>query len=74
VDNIKNDLHETGWQTWIGMIWLMTGTCDWLLQTWQTFRFDKMWRVCQLAKELLVSQEEQFHAVKQSVGYLSFDI
>jgi hypothetical protein len=34
VDNIKNYLQETGWQTWIGLIWLMTGTCGRLLQTW----------------------------------------
>jgi hypothetical protein len=33
VDNIKTDLKETGWQTWIEMNWLWAGTCDWLLQT-----------------------------------------
>jgi len=33
VDNIKTDLQETGWQTWIGLIWLRTGTCGRLLQT-----------------------------------------
>jgi hypothetical protein len=33
VDIIKNDLQEMGWQTWIGLIWLRTGTCGWLLQT-----------------------------------------
>ena len=71
VGNIKTDLQETGRQTWIGLIWLRAGTCDWLLQTWQTFGFDKMRRVCQLAKELLVSQEGQLHAVKQSVSQLA---
>jgi len=34
VENIKTDLQETGWQTWIGLIWLRTGTCGRLLQTW----------------------------------------
>jgi hypothetical protein len=34
VDNIKTDLQETGWQTWIGLIWLRTGACGRLLQTW----------------------------------------
>jgi hypothetical protein len=34
VDNIKTDLQETRWQTWIGLIWLRTGTCGRLLQTW----------------------------------------
>jgi len=28
---IKTNLQETGWQTWIGLIWLRTGR---LLQTW----------------------------------------
>jgi hypothetical protein len=45
VDNIKTDLQETGWQTWIGLIWFRVGTCDWLLQTWQNFGFEKMWIV-----------------------------
>ena len=53
VEIIKTDLQETGWQTWIGLIWL-SGR---LLQTWSNFGFDKMWRVCWLAKELLPSQE-----------------
>jgi len=34
VESIKSDLQETGWQTWIGLIWLRTGTCGKLLQTW----------------------------------------
>ena len=50
VDNIETDLQETEWQTWIGLIWLRIGTCGRVLQTWCTFRFDKMWKVCQLAK------------------------
>jgi len=33
LDIIKTDLQEMGWQTWIGLIWLRTGTCGWLLQT-----------------------------------------
>jgi len=76
VDNTKTNLQETGWQTWIGLIWLRTGTCDWLLQTWRIFGFDKMWRVCQLAKELLASQEGLYsmELSSQSVGYLSLDI
>jgi hypothetical protein len=32
VDNIKTDLQETGWQTWIGLIWLRRGTDGRLLQ------------------------------------------
>jgi len=32
-DIIKTDLQEMGWQTWIGLIWLRTATCGWLLQT-----------------------------------------
>jgi hypothetical protein len=32
VDNIKTDLQETGWQTWIRLIWLRTGTCGRLLK------------------------------------------
>jgi len=48
VENIKTDLQETGWQTWIGLIWLRTGTCGRLLQTWWNFGFEKMWRVCWL--------------------------
>jgi hypothetical protein len=32
VDNIKNDLQETEWQTWNGLIWLRTVTCGRLLQ------------------------------------------
>jgi hypothetical protein len=27
VESIKTDLHETGWQTWIGLIWHRTGSC-----------------------------------------------
>jgi len=48
VENIKTDLQETGWQTWIGLIWLRTGTCGRRLQTWWNFEFGKMWRVCRL--------------------------
>jgi len=33
VENIKTG-QETGWQTWIGMIWLRTGRCGRLLQPW----------------------------------------
>jgi len=44
VENIKTDLQETGWQTWIGLIWLRTGTCGRFLQTWSNFGFGKMWR------------------------------
>jgi len=36
LENIKTDLQETGWQTWIGLIWLMTRTCGRLLQTGET--------------------------------------
>jgi len=53
VDNINIDLQETGWQTWIGLIWLRAGTCGRLLRTWWNFGFDKMWRVCWLTKKLL---------------------
>jgi hypothetical protein len=50
----------------------MTGTCGRLLQTWWNFRFDKMWRVCWLAKELLLSQEELYsmQLSSQSVRWL----
>jgi len=34
VDNIKTDIQEKGQRTWIGLIWLRTGTCGRLLQTW----------------------------------------
>jgi len=34
VGNIKTDLLETGWQTWIGLMWLRKGTCGRLMQTW----------------------------------------
>jgi len=49
VGNIKTNLQKTGWHMWIGLIWLRTGTCGRLLQTWWNFGFDKMWRVCWLA-------------------------
>jgi hypothetical protein len=26
VENIKIDIQETGWKTWIGLDWLSTGT------------------------------------------------
>jgi len=80
VDNIKTNLQETRWQTWTGLICLMAGTCGWLLQTWRTFGFDKMWRVCWLDKELSASQEGLYtmelssQSVNQSVDYLSLDI
>jgi hypothetical protein len=32
VDNIKTDLQETDWQTWIRLTWLKTKTCDRPLQ------------------------------------------
>jgi len=40
------------------------------------FGFDKMWRVCRLAKELLASQERLYsmQLSSQSVGYLSLGI
>ena len=34
VDNIKTDLQETGQKAWVGLIWLRTGKCGRLLQTW----------------------------------------
>jgi hypothetical protein len=34
VDNITTDLLETGWQTWIGLIWLRIETSGKLLKTW----------------------------------------
>ena len=71
VGNIKIDLQETGWQAWIGLIWLRTGTCGRLLQTWWNFRLDKM------CKSLLVSlgtitfsRRTLLHTVKQSVSWL----
>ena len=75
-DNMNIDLQETGWQTWIGLIWLRIGTCGRVLQTWCTFRFDKMWKVCQLAKELLASQEGLYsmELSSQSAGHLSLAI
>jgi hypothetical protein len=30
-DNIKMDLREVGWRTWIGSIWLRIDTGGWLL-------------------------------------------
>jgi len=50
VDNIKTHLQETGWQTWIGLIWFRTGTCGRPLQTWWNFGFGKKWRVCRLPR------------------------
>jgi hypothetical protein len=52
------DLQETGWQTRIRPIWLRTGTCGRLLQTWWNFRLGKMWRVCLLTKELVLFQKD----------------
>ena len=49
---------------------------DWdmwqLLQPWWNFRFDKMWRVCWLAKEILPSQKGLYskQLSSQSVGWL----
>jgi len=72
VDSVKTHLQETGWQTWIGLIWLRTGTRGRLLQTWWNFGFDKMWRVCQLEKELMASQERLYSTQlsSQSVSWL----
>jgi len=56
VDNIKTDLQDTWWRTWIGLIWLRTRTYSRILKTWRNFGFDKMCRVCWLDKELLASQ------------------
>jgi len=71
VDNIKTDLQDTGWQTWIGLIWLRTRSCGRLLQKWWNFGFDKMWRVCQVAKELTsFSRQPLTHEPKQSVSWL----
>ena len=49
----------------------------WLaIANWWTFGFDKMWRVCWLAKELLASQEDLYckqlssQSVSQSVSWL----
>jgi hypothetical protein len=69
--NIKTDLQETGRMVWIATIWLKT--CGRLLQTWSTFGFHKIWRVCQLAKVLLAS-EERFYSMElssQSVSQLA---
>jgi hypothetical protein len=69
---MKTYIQETEWRTWIGLIWLRTGTCNRLLQTWWTFGFDKMCRVCRLANELLASQEG-LYSMKlsgQSVSWL----
>jgi len=27
-ENIKMDIHETGWGTWSGLIWLNIGRCS----------------------------------------------
>jgi len=72
VENIKTG-QETGWKTWIGMIWLRTETCGRLLQSWWNFRLDKMWRVCWLANELLHPQEELYcmELSSQSVSWLT---
>jgi hypothetical protein len=72
VHNIKTDLQETGWQTWIGPIWLKTGTCGRILQTWWTFGFNKMWIFCWLAKELSASPEALYcmQLSSQSVSWL----
>ena len=72
VENIKTG-QETGWQTWIGIIWLRTGTCGRLLQPWWNFRLDKMCRVCWLANELLPPQEELYcmELSSQSVSWLT---
>ena len=50
--------------------------CGMLLQTRRMFGFGKMWRVYQLAKEPLASQEELYpmELTCQSVHYLSLDI
>ena len=71
-ENIETDLQETGWQTWIGMIWLKTWTWGRILQTWWNFVFDIMWRVCQWAKEPLASQGELYpmKLSSQSVSWL----
>ena len=79
VEDIKADLQETEWQTWIGLIWLRTGTCGRFLLTSWNFGFDKTWKVCWLAKELLPSQglycmQLSSQSVSQSVGYLSLGI
>jgi hypothetical protein len=73
MDNIKADLQEAGWMIWIGLIWIRKGTCSKQLQTWWTFWFDKMYRICSLAKKLLASQDE-FYSMElsiQSLGYPS---
>jgi hypothetical protein len=76
-DNIETDLQVTGWRTWIGLIWLRTGTsCSRTLKTRWTFGFDKMCSVCRLSNELLASQEGPYamQLSSQSFGYLSLDI
>ena len=72
-ENIETDLQETGWQTWIGLIWLRTGTCGRVMQTWWSFMFDIMWRVYRLAREPLASQEGLYpmELSSQSVSWLS---
>jgi hypothetical protein len=50
VKNIKTDIQEREWQSWIGLTWLRKGTCGRLLHTWLKFWFDKMWNICWLAK------------------------
>jgi len=74
----KDHLEDPGIEGWVtlklifknedgryGLNWSGSGQghVAGLLQTWWTSGFDKMWRVCWLAKELLASQ-----GVKQSVG------
>ena len=72
VENIKTHLQETGWQTGTGLVCVSKGTCGRPLQTWWTFGFDIMWRVCQSAKERLASQEELYplELSSQSVSWL----
>ena len=65
-------LQETGWQSWIGLIWLRKGTCGRLLHTSRNVGFDKMWKICWLAKELLAPQEVLYsmQLSSQSVSWL----
>jgi hypothetical protein len=71
VENIKTGIQETGWRTWIGLIWLRTGTCGMLLQTWWTFGFDKMCRLSVSKQTTTFSRRNLVHGVKLSVSELA---
>jgi len=56
--NIKAHLQEIDVRTWIGLIWLGTGTNGVLFCTqWWSVGCHKMYRISSLAEELLASQE-----------------